>query len=440
MSKNPVAVTSEKRDMSDSHIPGGMSWRAGLDLTEKGDNVKNTLPNARRVLQNHTYLKDLFGWSELDEDVMLLRELPKFDGLNPPRSQSGYPCRLEEKYVTYMRDLLSSLCQNSFGDKDVFQACSLMGMQNPYNPCRTYLKSLNWDGKHRLDQWLTHGFGAEDTDLNSNIGKMFLIAAVRRIVFHGYKFDSMLVLEGEKGIRKSSGIKELFGEEYFLEGLGNISKEETVQKLAGMWGVEIPEGKGFLHADAETQKAFLSTVVDTYRRPWDKRATSVPRTALFIMTTNAYSYLQEAAGDRRYWSVLCGALCDIQWIKENRDQLWAEAFYEAIRKEPTGEWVNRTYMNDEEMAELTEAQESRVVVDPWEDVIRSVLYGNGDMCTTPQVSTLQIMHGILDIPIERRDRHVQTKIGLIMKGMGWEKQRVVQNGQRVYVFVRPNET
>ena len=46
----------------------------------------------------------------------------------------------------------------------------------------------------RLDTWLTTYAGAEDTPLNRAVGRLMLIAAVRRIRTPGVKFDEMVVL------------------------------------------------------------------------------------------------------------------------------------------------------------------------------------------------------------------------------------------------------
>lgn len=438
MSKNPLAVIPEKRDMESNSIPNGLGWKKEMDKTDK-DGIKASLSNARRLIMLHPYLRDLFGWSEMDEDVMLVRELPSFEGIKPPKSTKGYPCLLEDKYVNYLRDMLSAMCECNFNRNDILQACCNAAVQRPYNPIRTYLKSLTWDEEPRLTEWLTKGFGVKATALSGSMAFMFLIAAVRRVVFRRYKFDSMLVLEGEKGIRKSSGIRALFGDDYFLEGIGDIRKEQTTQLLAGMWGVEIPEGKGFLSADAATQKEFLSKEEDTYRRAYAVRPVTVPRTVVFVMTTNDYQYMIDGSGDRRFWPVLCGVEHepDVDWIRRHRDQLWAEAFVKAIEKNSDGTYRYQTFMEDAEIEQLTEEQESRLVQDPWEEIIRSYFYGAGAGAGIKETTMMQIMSDAINIPNDRRDRSCQVKIGRIMKEMGWKKQRFRSADSRGYIYCRP---
>lgn len=428
---------TKRRNMSDPKIEGGNKWAAGLDKTRKGD-IISSLPNARRIILQHPYLKDCFGWSEKDEAIMLMRDLPDFENVRFPRSGTGYPCLLQDKHLTYITDMISSITQSNFNEKYIHAAVQNAAVQNSYDPLVNYLRGLEWDGVSRLTEWLHHGFGAEKTSLNSSMGFMFLIAAVRRACLSQYKFDSMLVLEGEKGIKKSSGIRELFGNDYFLEGIPDIRRDNSTQILAGMWGVEIPEGKGFLCADAGTQKEFLSKVHDTYRRPYHRCPITVSRSVVFIMTTNDTEYMIDGAGDRRFWPVRCGVskIPDIDWIKENRDQIWAEAYHYARLKNDKGEFEHKTYMEDAEMAILTKEQEDRLASEPWEEILQT--YFNSDVGSGIQeISMPAILRDILTIPVDRQDRTTQTKVGRIMRDMGWQKKRQRGDKTRSYVYVRP---
>ena len=219
-----------------------------------------------------------------------------------------------------------------------------------------------------------------------------------------------------------------------------MPKLETTKALAGKWGVEIPEGKGFLHADAATQKAFISQVEDTYRRAYERHDVSVPRTVTLSMTVNDYEYMNDGVGDRRFWPVRCGVTsekCDINWIKANRDQLWAEAFVKAQERNKDGSLRYQTFMEQAEMEELTAIQESRVIVDPWESLVRKYLYFDQAGSAAPDISTVRLMSDALEIPKDRQDKAAQCKIGRIMRDLGWKKHRVGSGHSREYVYSRP---
>ncbi len=434
-----VAKIPEKRDMSANEIPGGNGWKQRLDRTEKG-NIAANVTNVVLTVGAHPFLSDCFAWSEVMEKVMIMRPLPTYDELKPPRSDSGYPCPIDDKNAIYIRCMLNSILGCNFKAGDINDGLVTIANQRPYHPIRTYLKSLGWDEIPRLTEWLYHGFGAEQSSLTGSMAFMFLIAAVRRVIFRRYKFDSMLVLEGPKGIQKSSGLRALYGDEQFLEGIDDIRKLETTKSLAGKWGVEIPEGKGFLNADAATQKAFLSQVEDTYRRAYERHDVSVPRTVTFAMTVNDYEYMNDGVGDRRFWPVRCGVTsekCDIAWIKANRDQLWAEAFVKAIERNEDGSFRYQTFMEEAEMEELTTQQEERVIVDPWESLLKNYLYVDAGGSGVTEISTVRLMSDALEIPKDRQDKSAQMKVGRIMRDLGWKKHRVGVGTNREYVYNRP---
>ena len=51
-----------------------------------------------------------------------------------------------------------------------------------------------------------------------------------------------------------------------------------------------------------------------------------PRQCVMIGTTNDTDYLRDATGNRRFWPIKC-EFVDLEWLKENREQIWAEAAY-----------------------------------------------------------------------------------------------------------------
>jgi hypothetical protein len=90
-----------------------------------------------------------------------------------------------------------------------------------YHPlCDNYLRKLSWDGEQRLATCLSVYAGAEDTPLTRAIAEGWLVAAVRRIMKPGTKFDNCLVLESTQGAGKSTFAKVLAGEESAMVRLG----------------------------------------------------------------------------------------------------------------------------------------------------------------------------------------------------------------------------
>ena len=86
---------------------------------------------------------------------------------------------------------------------------------------------------------MTYG-GAEDNQFNRAIGRLFLIAAVRRVRKPGCKFDTVIVLESPEGKNKSSAVRELaIKEEWFTDNLPvGASSKEVIEQSGGIWIAE----------------------------------------------------------------------------------------------------------------------------------------------------------------------------------------------------------
>jgi len=85
-----------------------------------------------------------------------------------------------------------------------------------------------------------------------------------------------------------------------------------------------------------------------------------PRESVFAGTVNpGVKYLKDETGGRRFWPVKCGRI-DIESLKRDRDQLWAEAVVR-YRKGSTW-WMDSEALN--QAAELEQAE--RYDADPWQ--------------------------------------------------------------------------
>ena len=68
---------------------------------------------------------------------------------------------------------------------DVEDAMFAVASSRRFHPVKDWLKSLNWDFKPRLNQWLKKTFGVEDNDYHNDVSSCILIAAVRRVIQPG---------------------------------------------------------------------------------------------------------------------------------------------------------------------------------------------------------------------------------------------------------------
>lgn len=297
--------------------------------------------------------------------------------------------------------------------------------RNTFHPVMAYLDRLEWDGNDRLDQLAASYLGAEDTALNRQFIRSTLIAAVRRIRSPGSKFDNLLVIEGPQGAGKSSFVKALAGEQWFSDSLHiGTDPKETIEQTSGKWICELGELAGLGKKDRERVKAFLSRSVDSARLSYQRLASDAPRQFILIGTSNSSEYLTDTTGNRRFWPIHIGKV-DLEAIRRDRDQIWAEAAY----YESEGE---STELPPELWEDAEAAQERRLNAEPWLDLIEAEL---GDRTGAIAATTVW---SFLGIETSRQDPHMAQRIGDVMRRLGFErgKRRAPGFPNPVACFVR----
>lgn len=229
------------------------------------------------------------------------------------------------------------------------------------HPVRDYLQSLTWDGEPRLNTWLSTYMGCEDTSYVRSVASKWMISAVNRVMVPGCQADYTLVLEGLQGVRKSSALRVLGGE-WFSDDLENIGTKDSAMQLQGRWIVEIAELDAFRRAEMTTIKAWLVRRIDNFRPPYGRRTAEFNRQNVFCASTNKSDWGQDDTGLRRFWPVRVVSTIDIDGLKRDRHQLWAEAKFRFDEGE-------KSYLAGDVEVEATKQQAARQDQDPWVDKV-----------------------------------------------------------------------
>ncbi|SDW51836.1 VapE domain-containing protein [Roseicitreum antarcticum] len=239
--------------------------------------------------------------------------------------------------------------------------------QRAFHPVLDYLAALRWDGVPRIGGWLASYGGAVDTPYTRAVGELLLVAAVRRVRRPGVKFDEMLVLESPQGTNKSTALKVLaVRDEWFTDDVPlNAEAKRVIEALAGKWIVEAGELKGMKKGGADHLKGFLSRTHDKARMAYDRREREVPRQCVIVGTTNDSRYLRDTTGNRRFWPVSVEGF-DLDALRRDRDQLWAEA----AAREAEGAPIR---LDPDLWAEAAEEQDARRVEEPFYEALHSAL-------------------------------------------------------------------
>lgn len=294
---------------------------------------------------------------------------------------------------------------------------------------RSYLEALTWDGGERIGTWLVRHAHALDTDYVRAVSSRWLIAAVARALSPGCQVDSVLILEGRQGLRKSGLFRTIIGDDWFTDRISDLRSKDAAADLQGVWCVELAELDALDRSEVTAVKAFVTRRDDRFRPAYARRVASHPRRCVFAGTTNQSEYLRDATGGRRWWPVACEdrGPFDLDALAAERDQLWAEA---VARYRAGAPW----HLETDELEKAAGAeQEERYEADAWEPRIASYLR----TLTVEFVGTLEILEGALKLKAGDVGRAEQTRIGKAMQRIeGWERARESVGGAQVRGYKR----
>ncbi len=323
-----------------------------------------TLDHCYRILESQSWG---FAYNELAQ----LNEF-RADDLPWPKH---YGRVLSDPLVLAIRLSLIEVFGIEFTNTQVEESLKALCYSHPYDPVLEYLDSLKWDGEKRIETWLSKYLSAEDTEYTRAVGRLWLMAAVARIKYPGIKFDNVLILEGEQGTEKSGTFEVLGGEWFSDSDLGNVKDKESAIQLQNIWIQELPELGLMRRNDLNDLKAFFSRTHDKYRGVYGKIAERRPRRCVFGATGNTgknQGYLVDDTGNRRYWPVMTGEI-HIDMLREDRDQLWAEAvqaWREAVQDLQPRNFRRAIELPRHLWAIAGEEQRARLIVDVWIDELR----------------------------------------------------------------------
>lgn len=297
-----------------------------------------------------------------------------------------------------------------------------------YDSAKHYVTSIVWDKKARLDTWLSSVYGVENDEYHRAVASNWMKGLVKRIIEPGCKFDYVLVLEGEQGVKKSTSLA-ILGGEWHVETTMSTDNKDFFMQFSGKTIIEFSEGETLSRTEVKRMKAIITNQVDRYRVPYERMTQDFPRRCVFAMTTNQTEYLKDETGNRRWLPVkVVKEEADVEWLKENRDQLYAEAYHRAIvLKENAYEFPKEATL---------EAQMARMIHDPNEDLIvdwyhnELKIYEREKNGITIHMAYSQAIHR--NNPAKPLDRYHEMMISEVFRNnLNLEKRRIREGGALV---------
>jgi putative DNA primase/helicase len=412
-------------------------WLSGL-LNNAEGNPKRCLANVMHVLSQHPEWGGVLAWDAFGLAVVTRKRPPMRDQDAPTYYENG---DWTDEDSARTAAWIAAEVGFEPTTKMVDDAVNTIAHRTIVHPVRDWLSSLKWDGTPRLDGFAATYLGAPDSKYAAAVGRRWMIAAVARVFEPGSKVDSLLGLEGNQGIGKSSALRLLAGAEWFADSGLDIGSKDSYQSLRRKWVFEIPELASFKGRDIEKIKSFLSSQVDTYRASYGRRTQDHPRQVVFAGSTNEQHYLADPTGSRRFWPVRCRTI-DLEGIKRDRSQLWAEAVAAYRNNEP---W----HLDTPELRALAVAEQAeREEQDDWVEIVSRWL----ESPTRPSgkaerelvdiakgLTTADVLLGALSFAPERITPGATKRVGHVLRALGFFPRQLREAGERTRRYFRTSD-
>jgi predicted P-loop ATPase len=378
-----------------------------LTLTNSGTPHAN-MDNVVRILEKHRDLQGRIWWDDFEQRVY-------------STWLSDAPYEWSDEHDSKLSLWIQrTACIPSVKTSAVSEAVTVYAHHNRRNSCRDWLESLSWDGTPRLSSLMHTTFGTPDDEYHAAVGRCWLVSMAMRVLYPGCKSDYMPVFEGAQGIRKSTAMSALGGR-WFAEAAESPLSKDFHLALTGKMLVEIAEMDSFSKADIDKVKQVVSCASDRYRKPYGRRAEDHPRSCVFAGTVNRSDWNRDETGARRFWPIAC-KFANVEWLLENRDQIFAEAVHRA--REGEAYW-------DVPIEEAKRQQEARRSHDEWEGKIAQFLLGKAEAKVT------DILSDCLCVPIDRQDKSTQMRVAKALTTLGWERRIAWRDGCTTRIWVDP---
>jgi len=353
--------------------PQWPGWSRLEGTTVLKRNVSNVICQFINIHENpKNPLYDCLAFNQLSNGVMKTKWMPwdKDEGKRMP--EGGLPWT--DSDCDDLRSFLSMTRRFDISDRDIINAVRTMARWKPYHPVREYIRTVDWDGIDRLETWLIDNTSMKDNKVNRAVSKITIMQAVARVFSPGCQADVVTILEGDQGIGKSSIVRILGGEWYGDVPIDPKNKD-TCLATRTKWILEISEMAVTRKSDAQELKSYLTKTTDTYRPPYGREVTDVPRQHVYIGTMNkdaTGAYLDDPTGNRRYAPVDLGrGAINLAGLKKIRDQLFAEAYHRIHLGGENWHITDRAIIR-----ELEGEQRKRQVEDPYIGTIRNYVFEN----------------------------------------------------------------
>ncbi len=328
--------------------------------------------------------------------------------------------------------------------QSVTEYIGVIADESRYNPILEYIRNAPSPSDYSAVDTLIAALGIENDDFAQTLLMKWLyqgIALLHNREDLSYSADGILVLNGPQGCGKTSFARIMgMKQEWTLLGAYLDTKDkDTLIRTTGYFVTELGELETtFRRSDIERMKSFITASTDTYRKPYAKGDTIVPRKTSIVATCNTQEFLSDPTGSRRFWVIDCGKL-DMKKL-ETVDALavWRIALeaWEAENASGNGGTCYRLTAEERSELESRNAPHKKPVKaqEEIEDIFSMVAQSPPGTYEWEYITVSEFME---EFPVLERRHFTNNAIGRALDVMGYEKQAKKIEGKVVRVRYLP---
>lgn len=387
-----------------------------------GDSVKDTIENAAVILTDDPEWKEQVRYDEFRRKMMI----------------KGEPVE-DVSVVDIVRWMYREYGAEWSKDK-IRDALLSVSRTNRFNPVHDYLTGLPvWDGVERTKRLLFDYFPClveEGTqELLEAYGRCWMISLVARAIRPGCQVDSVLTLQGDEGIRKSTGLRALMKDpDWFSDDELNFADDVRLQmQIRCKWLIEIGDFSSVKKSDVDSVKRTITQKESEFVPKYGHETVQEKRTCVFAATANGEQFLTQDG--RRWWAARVNGPVAIDKIIEDRDQLFAESMH---RYNTNEQW----HLSDTLFKAQRENVKQYAITTPMADRIRewtgtltAELSGAYEFeYLFERVSTFDPVKCDYTLSV---DPHAKRSFGADLRSAGWSRKMVGPEQRRVARWFPP---
>lgn len=299
---------------------------------------------------------------------------------------------------------------------------------NRVDPVLDRIDGFVWDGVARLDSWLARACHVPNDAYHRAVGRNVIGGIVKRARRPGAKHDEIMLLMGETGLDKSTAISILALEsDWFTDRIRIGGRpQDVIPQMAGKLVIELGELAGLKKADSEEVKAFITTVNDQATLKYKAYASDQLRRCIFVGSTNEDEPLIDPLGNRRYLPVRVTKSIDTAWLRENVEQLLAEAAVLESKGETFG--IPRNLWSV-----AAEHQEAARRLAPAEEIVSAWF------TPSPEGTRYYVLGSELTAALMQERLSTNWNLSAAFKALGYEQRRPYVNGRQVRVWITKSD-